>query len=37
MTENLVHKYGWEREDTKKIWCFGPENSGANVLVDVTK
>jgi len=23
--------------DTKKIWCFEPEESGANVLVDCTK
>jgi len=29
--------YGWDPNDGKKIWCFGPETTGPNVLVDQTK
>ncbi len=35
--KRLVEEFDWEKEDTAKIWCFGPENSGPNVVVDVTK
>lgn len=33
----LVDKYGWDINEAKKIWCFGPDTSGPNVLVDQTK
>jgi len=33
----LVDTYEWDPNDAKKIWCFGPETTGANLLVDVTK
>ena len=33
----LVDTYEWDINDAKKIWCFGPETSGPNILVDVTK
>jgi elongation factor 2 len=33
----LADKYGWDINDARKIWCFGPETTGANLLVDVTK
>jgi len=33
----LADKYGWDVNDARKIWCFGPETTGANLLVDVTK
>jgi len=33
----LVEKYEWDPNDSKKIWCFGPETTGANMLVDTTK
>jgi elongation factor 2 len=33
----LADKYGWDINEAKKIWCFGPETSGANLLVDQTK
>ncbi|KAJ7110896.1 P-loop containing nucleoside triphosphate hydrolase protein [Mycena epipterygia] len=33
----LVEEYGWELPDARKIWTFGPDASGPNVLVDVTK
>ena len=33
----LADKHGWDINDAKKIWCFGPETSGPNLLVDQTK
>ncbi|PKC16159.1 elongation factor 2 [Rhizophagus irregularis] len=33
----LAEEFGWEVTDARKIWCFGPETIGANLLVDVTK
>lgn len=30
----LADKYGWDINDAKKIWCFGPETTGPNLLVD---
>lgn len=33
----LVEKYEWDANDSRKIWCFGPETTGPNMLVDVTK
>ena len=33
----LQDDYEWDPNDAKKIWCFGPETTGANMLVDVTK
>ncbi|ORZ11975.1 elongation factor 2 [Absidia repens] len=33
----LADKYGWDVNDARKIWCFGPEATGANLLVDTTK
>jgi elongation factor 2 len=36
-TRRLVDDYGWELNDARKIWCFGPETTGPNVLYDATK
>lgn len=36
-TKILAEKHGWKRDDAKKIWCFGPDNAGPNILVDCTK
>ncbi|CAH1796222.1 unnamed protein product [Owenia fusiformis] len=33
----LVDKYDWEPGEARKIWCFGPEGTGPNLLVDVSK
>ncbi|KAL5536007.1 EFT2_1 [Sanghuangporus sanghuang] len=33
----LADEYGWDVTDARKIWCFGPETTGPNLLVDVTK
>eukprot|EP00744_Colponema_vietnamica_P000022 GILI01000043.1.p1 GENE.GILI01000043.1~~GILI01000043.1.p1 ORF type:complete len:837 (+),score=294.58 GILI01000043.1:104-2614(+) len=33
----LAEEYGWDITDARKIWCFGPDTTGANLLVDQTK
>eukprot|EP01111_Echinosteliopsis_oligospora_P009066 TRINITY_DN258_c0_g1_i1.p1 TRINITY_DN258_c0_g1~~TRINITY_DN258_c0_g1_i1.p1 ORF type:complete len:841 (+),score=236.13 TRINITY_DN258_c0_g1_i1:133-2655(+) len=33
----LADDFGWDPTDARKIWCFGPDTTGPNVLVDVTK
>ncbi|VDL19302.1 unnamed protein product [Hymenolepis diminuta] len=33
----LSEKYEWDPVDARKIWCFGPDCTGPNVVVDVTK
>jgi len=34
----LADEYGWDRDlGGAKLWTFGPENAGANLLVDGTK
>ncbi|KAH9950905.1 eukaryotic translation elongation factor 2 [Amylocystis lapponica] len=33
----LADEFGWDVTDARKIWCFGPETTGPNLLVDVTK
>jgi elongation factor 2 len=33
----LADDFGWDVTDARKIWCFGPDTSGANLLVDQTK
>uniref|UniRef100_A0A8C4I9T6 Elongation factor 2 n=1 Tax=Dicentrarchus labrax TaxID=13489 RepID=A0A8C4I9T6_DICLA len=33
----LADKYEWEVTEARKIWCFGPDGSGANLLIDMTK
>ena len=33
----MADDFGWDVGDARKIWCFGPEGTGANVLVDVSK
>ncbi|KAH6911472.1 hypothetical protein BKA70DRAFT_1370669 [Coprinopsis sp. MPI-PUGE-AT-0042] len=32
----LVEEFGWEDTHVRKIWCFGPDRTGPNLLVDVT-
>jgi elongation factor 2 len=36
-SRKMADKYGWDVNDARKVWCFGPETSGANLLVDMTK
>ncbi|XP_060069622.1 elongation factor 2-like [Ylistrum balloti] len=33
----LSANYGFDNLEARKIWCFGPNNNGPNMLVDVTK
>merc|ERR1712066_1128014 len=33
----LQDTYEWDPNDAKKVWCFGPDTTGPNLLVDVTK
>jgi len=33
----LAEKYEYDPNESRKIWCFGPEGTGANIVVDVTK
>ena len=33
----LADDHGWDVTDARKIWCFGPETTGANLLIDQTK
>lgn len=32
----MADEYGWEASEARKIWCFGPDTTGPNLLVDVT-
>jgi elongation factor 2 len=34
---HLADEHGWDVTDARKIWCFGPDTNGANLLVDQTK
>ena len=33
----LVTDFGWEKEDALKIWGFGPDGTGPNIIVDMSK
>jgi elongation factor 2 len=33
----LAEKYEYDATEARKIWCFGPEGNGPNIVVDVTK
>lgn len=33
----LSERYEWDPTDGRKIWCFGPEGTGPNMVVDVSK
>jgi elongation factor 2 len=33
----LIDKYDWDQHDARKLWTYGPENVGPNLLVDQTK
>lgn len=32
----MIDEFEWERNDALKIWCFGPDSKGSNVVVDTT-
>jgi len=33
----LSEKYGYDVTEARKIWCFGPDGTGPNLLIDCTK
>lgn len=33
----LAEKYEFDATEARKIWCFGPEGTGPNLLIDVSK
>nr|QVU21286.1 translation elongation factor 2 [Salpingoeca llamariensis] len=33
----LADNFEWDVGDARKIWCFGPEGTGPNMVVDVSK
>jgi len=33
----LAEEHGWDVTNARKIWAFGPDSSGPNILVDCTK
>jgi len=33
----LAEKYEFDATEARKIWCFGPDGTGPNIVVDVTK
>lgn len=35
--KRLNEEFNWDKEDATRIWTFGPDNAGPNILVDLTK
>ena len=33
----LSEKYEYDLSEARKVWCFGPEGTGPNLLMDCTK
>lgn len=33
----LAEKYEYDVTESRKIWCFGPDGNGPNMVFDVTK
>lgn len=33
----LADEYGFDVNEARKIWCFGPDTNGPNLVIDVTK
>jgi len=34
----LAEKFGWDKDiGARKIWCFGPDTTGPNMVIDMTK
>jgi len=33
----LTDNYEWDKNESLKIWCFGPDGQGPNMVVDCTK
>jgi len=35
--KELVSTYGWDKNHAMRIWDYGPEGEGANIVIDATK
>lgn len=35
--KRLVEEFEWDVTESRKIWCFGPEETGPNAFVDRTQ
>ena len=35
--KRLVEEFDWDKTDATKIWCYGPDNNGPNMVVDTAK
>ena len=33
----MADDFGWDVTDARKIWCFGPDTTGPNLMCDATK
>lgn len=33
----LSEEFGWDGDVSKKVWCFGPDTNGPNLVVDTCK
>ena len=33
----MADEFNWDVTDARKIWCFGPDGTGPNLVVDQTK
>merc|ERR1719198_1339087 len=34
--KQMAEKYDWDKNQAMKVWCYGPDTEGANVVVDTT-
>ena len=32
----VLSNYDWDKSEALRIWCFGPENNGPNILNELT-
>lgn len=35
--KELVSTYGWDKNHAMRIWDYGPEGEGPNIVIDATK
>jgi elongation factor 2 len=36
-SKRLCEEFEWDKDDTLKIWGFGPDNTGPNLIIDMSK
>jgi elongation factor 2 len=35
--KELQNRFGWDQTDARRVWSFGPDSEGSNLIVDTTK